>query len=171
MAKKKPKAAQSNIAVATADWDEALGEDATLKPAQPPEIIPREPIQPQEVYVGSSPNEISEYLKEVIEEELKYPQLSDQQRQIICSGLRRVLNSISPERQDQAAQEEITPLSLTEAQAYGKRKQEYGKFSGKPMSSIPREYLGWLADNKRKEVTEWKSLLRYLKYLDSKQAE
>lgn len=170
MSKKNYKPA-SKATTAIADWDEALGPDISVKAKV---TIPTDPESPivVEKYEGSSPIEISEYLKEVIEEELKTPQLTEQHRQIICSGLRRVLNSISPEKpDDRVAAEEITPFSLTEAQAYGKRQQEYGKFSGKPMSSIPREYLGWLADNKRKEVTEWKSLLRYLKYLDSKTAE
>lgn len=79
-----------------------------------------------------------------------------------CNKIRRMLDSIDPPKRTKAVEPSMTlePMTQDESHRFGRMPITYGRWSGTPMHSVPRDYLDWLCELKREE---WKQLLRYLK--------
>lgn len=86
---------------------------------------------------------------------------NDQVRKILVGRLVRLVfpNGRIQEQPAPDAPAGPVPMEDQEADRYGRMVAGFGRFKGQRYRDIPRDYLEWLADQKR---DEWQALHRYL---------
>jgi hypothetical protein len=79
---------------------------------------------------------------------------------VAANKIRRALNAIDPvEEQATSLKDLLSPMGKVEAETFGGRAFEYGKFTGQRPIDVEYDDLAWLCDLRRKN---WRELHRYL---------